>query len=791
MAAAASLILSLHLMLLGWFSAGVGAQSRPRQANFTLGSSLIAGDNATAASWASPSGRFAFGFYAVTGGYRVGVWLSTAPNRTIVWTALRDEPPFTGGGLTLSIDGSLVWNSTNDRQVSRTIIDTPAGSASAAYASMHDSGNFAIYDSTGGVVWSTFNSPTDTIVGGQSLLRKSQLVSSVSAANQSTGGYQLKMQEDSNLVAYPLFYTDLPPDAYWSSRTFNPPNPLTLRLTERGHLYLEVEGNETVYRNIWQVMRAPPPDVETYYRAVLGADGVFRLYSDQFNSSGSSSTPIIQWESNRDKCGIKGICGLNSYCSEMNGDVSCLCPRGFNYIDSQQRSLGCSKVFAGDGCHSGAGFKMESLVNVYWVEQAYSILTSVGPDQCMAACLEDCFCEAALFDDGRCGKQTLPLRNGMRNANKVVFIKVRTADGVPPVATTFGQQKKVRRDLLVVVCVAFAIFSAALCALSGSLVYCLRSVRRCGRAASDWSGVLDMEDAPLRAFSYEELENATGDFAEELGRGAFGTVFKGALGEKLIAVKRLDERMSGNEETEFRREVRAIGRTHHRNLVRLMGFCNQGSRRLLVYEYMSHGSLDNLLFKAEVRPRWEERLGIALDVARGLHYLHDECEARILHCDIKPQNILLDEFGVAKIADFGLAKLLRPEQTRTTTQIRGTRGYVAPEWFRRLPVTVKADVYSFGVVLLEVAFCRRHVEPELAEEEAVLTDWAYDCCLSGELPRVVDGEEVEAAAFARVVKVGLWCIQEEPAYRPSMKSVVLMLEGNMEVAPPPPPASFS
>ncbi|MQM08135.1 hypothetical protein Taro_040990 [Colocasia esculenta] len=794
-AAGAAPTLSLHLVviLVAWCFAGVGAQTHSRRANITVGSFLIPGDNTTASSWASPSGRFSFGFYRVTGGYRVGVWLATVPNKTIVWTALRDDPPFTDGRLTLSTDGSLVWsNSPGDGQES-TILGSGT-SAPAAYASMLDSGNFAIYNSTGGILGSTFDSPTDTIIGGQILLRNSRLESSASPANHSTGNYHLIMQDDGNLVAYPMSYTGSPPDAYWSTGTFNSPFPLRLHLTERGSL--ELEGNNgTLYRSIWQVGTPPPTKVETYYRAVLDADGLFRLYSDQFNGSDATSTTKIEWSPIVNKCQVSGICGLNSYCRDTDGaEIRCLCPKGFGYIDSQRTSLGCERIFDGEGCHSGAAFKMERMDNIYWTVQPYAILSDqVNPDQCMAACLEDCFCDAALFDNGRCNKQTMPLRNGRRNENRIAFIKVKTADGVnasdvPSTTEEPKRQRRVAMDLFIVVCVAFIVCSAALCAFSGFLVCWLRSVRRCARMYC--SGILDVEDAPLRAFSYEQLEGATANFTEELGKGSFGTVFKGTLGEKLIAVKRLDGRVStDDQEMEFHREVRAIGKTHHRNLVQLLGYCNEGSRRLLVYEYMRLGSLDNLLFKEEARPRWKERLVIALDVARGLHYLHDECETRVLHCDIKPQNVLMDELGVAKIADFGLAKLMLPEQTRTMTQIRGTRGYMAPEWFRGLPVTVKADVYSFGVVLLEVAFCRRSVEPELPEEEVVLVDWAYDRCLVGELPRAVDGEEVEAREMARVVKVGLWCVQEEPAYRPSMKNVMLMLEGIMKVAPPPQPSS--
>nr|DAD22576.1 TPA_asm: hypothetical protein HUJ06_024039 [Nelumbo nucifera] len=206
----------------------------------------------------------------------------------------------------------------------------------------------------------------------------------------------------------------------------------------------------------------------------------------------------------------------------------------------------------------------------------------------------------------------------------------------------------------------------------------------------------------------------------------------------------------------------------------------------LVYEYMSNGSLADL-FRKERRPNWDERVGIALNIATGILYLHDECETQIIHCDIKPQNILMDEFNCPKIADFGLAKLLKPDQSGTFTAIRGTRGYVAPEWHRNMPITVKADVYSFGVVLLELVCYRRSVDVNVPEDEIVLTDWVYDCFKVGELQKLVGDEVVDKKRLERMVSVGLWCIQDEPSLRPFMKKVVLMLEGTVDIPVPPSP----
>uniref|UniRef100_A0A2N9EW15 non-specific serine/threonine protein kinase n=1 Tax=Fagus sylvatica TaxID=28930 RepID=A0A2N9EW15_FAGSY len=285
------------------------------------------------------------------------------------------------------------------------------------------------------------------------------------------------------------------------------------------------------------------------------------------------------------------------------------------------------------------------------------------------------------------------------------------------------------------------------------------------------------EDVGPRSFTYAELERMTDNFKEELGRGAFGIVYKGAIGNgtKFVAVKKL-EKLLADPKREFHTEMKVIGRTHHKNLIRLLGYCHDGLNRHLVYEYMSNGSLAEILFTPKNKPCWDERIEIACNVAKGILYLHEDCVPQIIHCDIKPQNILMDENMCAKISDFGLAKLLKPDQTKTLTGIRGTRGYVAPEWHRKVPhVTVKVDVYSFGIVLLEIICCRKSVDSNLPEKEAILEEWTFDCFEHAELSKLVNDEEVDNSQLERMVKVALWCILDDPSLRPSMKKVLLML----------------
>lgn len=784
---------SLHLPLLT-LAILVTLNVSCAQTNITSGSSLQA---AAGASWPSPSGRFAFGFYATDGGLAVGVWLATAPNITVTWTANRNDTPATSGSLRFTFDGRLLWTGANGQD--RPIAVPPQPAFAAA---MRDDGNFVLYDANATVVWSTFASPTDTLLAGQDLVPGAQLFSSVSDTSRATGKYRLTNQlNDGNLVMYPVGTTNVAAAAYWDTGTFQVGFPLTLRLDASGVLYL-VGNNGSYTKNLTKPARTAQAGEQVYYRVALDPDGVLRVYRHAFVSNGNGAWKTdVQWIGPSDRCRVKGVCGFNSYCVlDRNAQPSCLCPPGFDFIESSNAARGCTVNSSAGDCVGGqqdAGFSMAAMQNVSWADTPYGVLgEGTSAADCQAACMTDCFCDAVLLNanDGTCTKQQLPLRYGSAGGGYTLFVKT----GGTPNAALGGRDTSNHRvgraATIALVCIGLltCVSLSALIASARLLWVNRRIVRRhvsLANAEAEATDALD-EEAPLRSYTYQELEHATYSFRDPLGRGAFGTVFKGALrnGEKAIAVKRLEKLVEDGEQ-EFQREVRAIGRTSHRNLVRLLGFCHEGANRLLVYEFMSNGSLADFLFNGASCPAWPDRFGVALDVARGLHYLHDELDSRVIHCDVKPQNILMDAAGTAKIADFGLAKLLQPNQTRTFTGVRGTRGYLAPEWYRGAgPVTVKADVYSYGVVLLEIVTCRRSMEMEEAGEERTLMELVYEWLLRGEVKRAMNSDEVvEAAAVERVVKVGIWCVQGVPQSRPSMKSIILMLEGHLEVPFPPPP----
>ncbi|MCL7051519.1 hypothetical protein MKW94_008536 [Papaver nudicaule] len=292
-------------------------------------------------------------------------------------------------------------------------------------------------------------------------------------------------------------------------------------------------------------------------------------------------------------------------------------------------------------------------------------------------------------------------------------------------------------------------------------------------------------------YSHVELKKITNKFEVKLGQGGYGSVFEGKLTNGIqVAVKILDNLSGSNDGEEFVNEVATIGRIHHLNIVRLLGFCVEGSTRALIYEFMSNSSLDKFIFsdgkdKTLVSLGWAKLQDIAIGIARGMEYLHQGCDQRILHFDIKPQNILLDHNFTPKISDFGMAKLCTKDTfvTISMAAARGTMGYIAPEVFSRNfgAVSYKSDVYSFGMLLLEIVGGKKNTKTEMETrtEGEYFPEWVYNRLNRGEdLGIQTEAEGLEI--IKKLTMVALWCIQWNPADRPSMNGVLHMLEGNTE-----------
>ncbi|MED6169436.1 PR5-like receptor kinase [Stylosanthes scabra] len=300
----------------------------------------------------------------------------------------------------------------------------------------------------------------------------------------------------------------------------------------------------------------------------------------------------------------------------------------------------------------------------------------------------------------------------------------------------------------------------------------------------------------LRRYNYSDVKRMTNSFHNKLGKGGYGIVYKACLSDGCpVAVKVLTESSGSGEE--FINEVASISKTSHVNIVSLLGFCYEKHKRALIYEFMPNGSLDKFIYKQESPNNafcsldWNTLFQITIGIARGLEYLHRGCSTRILHLDIKPQNILLDEDFCPKIADFGLAKICKKKESIVSfLGTRGTPGYIAPEVFSRTfgKVSHKSDVYSFGMLILELVGGKKNYDTgESLTGEMYFPDWIYkDLEEQNMLGRGLATTEEENDMIKKITLVSLWCIQTSPSDRPPINKVVEMLEGPLESVPYPP-----
>ncbi|VVA40040.1 PREDICTED: G-type lectin S-receptor [Prunus dulcis] len=847
-------------------SAFVAAEAQQMQSNISRDSSLSPTTNST---WLSRSGLYAFGFYRQGNGYAVGIFLAGIPEKTVVWTANRDDPPvsnnatllFTGDGLTLlTAEGQNYF---------------VKSSGSASYASMLDSGNFVLYNSGREIVWQSFDHPTDTLLPGQRLLSGNELFSAKSEADHSTGIFRLKMQNDGNLVQYPVDTPDTSVYAFYSSLTVGQGENVTLNFGADGHLYL-LNRNGTNIRNVTD--GGLPTDEGKLYLMRIDVGGIFRLYSHDLKKNAIWS---VEWESSKDKCIPKGLCGLNSYCVLIDLEPDCKCLPRFKSVNQGNQTSGCERNFVADACinrNENFTYTMEELEST-WEDDSYMSLRLSDKDDCIQGCLEDCDCEAVFFDGTNCRKQRLPLRYGRRvngtSLRALIKVGAPTKPDTDPRIVQPGSKKKGRTDILIIGlsftalihfvvdfrdCVVetqcLGIYKNERCELNESVAprrYAYEELEKMtnnfkeelGRGASStvykglilahkwiWIGtaigtaVLVMvlcisrrklfsgETHPmvenellewmesdrstgdvnglqndgkmgnnLTVFSYASVVAATTNFSEEnkLGQGGFGPVYKGKLVTgREIAVKRLS-RCSGQGTSEFKNELILISELQHTNLVQLFGFCIHGEERMLIYAYMPNKSLDYFLFDSTraMLLDWTKRFNIIEGIAQGLLYLHKYSRMRVIHRDLKASNILLDEYMKPKISDFGLARIFaHNELEASTNRIVGTYGYMSPEYAMEGIFSIKSDVYSFGVLMLEIISGRRNSSFYNADRVLNIVGYAWELWKEGRGLELMDPTLKDSCTedqLLRCFQVGLLCVEENAADRPSMSDVVSML----------------
>ncbi|KAE9606455.1 putative protein kinase RLK-Pelle-SD-2b family [Lupinus albus] len=575
---------------------------------------------------------------------------------------------------------------------------------------MQDNANFVMKDSNLRVVWESFSSPSNTILLGQTLKAGQILYSKgKESSNYSIGNFLLGLQNDGNLVLR----------AYQIS------------------MVISCDGS-----NVYHLTKSTPTPVEDYYhRATIDENGNFQQFT-YHKRNGSKWSRV--WRAIDDPCRVEAVCGVFGLCTSPDKSTVTAFHDHPGYIpfDQEDVSKGCHPETVINYCAgpSMMNFKLQVIDDTdLQFYPDFARINDVYLEGCKKTVMDDCNIIAATFNasTSTCAKKRIPLLNARKSSSskgQKALVKVPNSLESRTLQDSKKKHFNVRLFLKVMIAV-----SATLACLCGALA----------------------------------LHEATNGFSKILGKGSSRKVYHGTLtidnAELGIAVKKLEKKIEKSEK-EFMTELKIIGRTHHKNLVRLLGFCNENNHRLLVYEFMPNGALSSLLFAQGERPSWSQRVDMALGIARGLLYLHKECENQIIHCDIKPQNVLLDANHIAKISDFGLSKLLNKDQTKTSTNFRGTIGYIAPEWLRSAPITSKVDIFSFGVMLLEVTCCRRRIETShddekgSEDEDLVLSNWVLRCMVSRNLELLVehDSEALnDLKSFEEMVLVGLWCVHPE------------------------------
>ncbi|CAO2204581.1 unnamed protein product [Urochloa humidicola] len=698
---------------------------------------VLAGD----ATLLSNNSKFALGFFrapapapdgAAPDPWYLGVWFTAVPGRTTVWAANAGNPVSSSYAaaaspeLTISASGDLIVTNHATKNITWSASARSPATNNATVAVLLNSGNLVLLDASSSstprrTLWQSFDHPTDTLLPGAKLGRdnstglnlNTRLVSRRSAASPSPGPYCFEVDPSTPQLVLKLCNSSPSSSSSsaaatywatgaWNGRYFANIPELTGNVpgfslafvddgVEEEYLQFNVTNEATVTRNIVDVTG------QNKHQVWVG------------------SSWLTLYAAPKAPCDVYAACGGFAVCSYAAAAEAqpCGCMEGFSVRSEREweqgdRTGGCVRDAPLD-CHSnggGTGSAASATTDGFFsvpgigLPDGGRVLRNVGSEgECSTACLNNCSCTAYSYGSQGCvvwqgelinAKQ--PQSNGTNSASgEILYLRL--------AAVEFQKPGGKKRGVII-----GAVAGASAATLILLAIFIILMMRR----KKSKNSTIQAGDTRLVAFSYRELRSATKNFSEKLGQGGFGSVFRGQLRDSTaVAVKRLDGSFQG--EKQFRAEVSSIGVIQHINIVRLLGFCCEGEHRLLVYEHVPNRSLDIHLFHSSgVFLDWGARYQIAAGVARGLAYLHDGCRERIIHCDVKPQNILLDAALLPKIADFGMAKFVGRDFSRVLTTMRGTKGYLAPEWIGGAAVTPKVDVYGYGMVLLELLSGRRN-----------------------------------------------------------------------------------
>ncbi|XP_024169108.1 G-type lectin S-receptor-like serine/threonine-protein kinase At4g27290 isoform X3 [Rosa chinensis] len=715
----------------------------------------------------SSDGTFELGFFSPgnTKHRYLGIWYKNIPVKTVVWVANRCKPiDDSSGVLMINSTGYLVLLGQNKTVVWWTSL---AKYAQSTMVQLLDSGNLVVRDVTDGKsLWQSFDYPSDTLLPEMKM------------------GWDFRTGLQRGLSA-------------WKNSEDPCPGEFTYGIEMEPHAYPEAyfrKGGLKFYRSgPWNglrfsgaaALRSNPiysfdfvhNDDEVYYMYKLQNKSVISIVVLNGTTSTRHRLTWIEAEQTwrayaivpRDFCDQYGLCGANAECIVSNSPV-CQCLQGFTPKSPEKWnltdwSLGCTRKKPlscqesdKDGFVKFTDLKLPDTTHS-WVNKSTNI------KECRAKCLNNCSCMAYTSSDIKAGGSGCAIWFG----DLLDIRKIPDA----------GQDLYIRMSASEIGII-----------LIGYHVY--RSRTKLKETEKREEGA-QKEDLKLPIFNITTIATATDNFSDDkkLGEGGFGPVYKGTLADgQEFAVKRLSS-SSGQGFNEFRNEIIMIAKLQHRNLVKILGCCVQ-EEKMLMYEYMSNGSLDYFIFdqtREELLLDWPKRFHIICGIARGLLYLHQDSRLRIIHRDLKASNVLLDDEMNPKISDFGLARILTGgDQTGgNTKRVVGTYGYMAPEYAADGVFSVKSDVFSYGILVLEIISGRRNKGFYHPDDSHNLIGNAWRLWNEGRPLELIDSwlkSLCDLSEVLRCIQVSLLCVQHHPENRPSMASVVIMLGSDIALAQP-------